>query len=127
MLPLRRTGWSCSGSLARVEGLGDSDVRTRLTTMAKRFKAAVIGGSGYGGAEIIRRLLPHPDVELARVAPVGFIGEPLRAPPPPTREGATPVGSKGLGPAEAAGGMDMVLLGFPQKVSAQKMPELMAT
>ena len=34
----------------------------------KRFKAAVIGGSGYGGAELIRRLLIHPEVELVRVA-----------------------------------------------------------
>ena len=36
--------------------------------MAKRFKAAIIGGSGYGGAEMARRLLMHPDVELVRVA-----------------------------------------------------------
>ena len=36
--------------------------------MKKRFQAAVIGGSGYGGAELIRRLLRHPEVELARVA-----------------------------------------------------------
>ena len=31
--------------------------------MSKRFKAAVIGGSGYGGGELVRRLLLHPDVE----------------------------------------------------------------
>ena len=30
----------------------------------KRYRAAVIGGSGYGGAELVRRLLLHPDVEL---------------------------------------------------------------
>ena len=30
----------------------------------KRYKAAVIGGSGYGGAEMIRRLLIHPEVGL---------------------------------------------------------------
>ena len=47
--------------------------------MSKRFKAAVIGGSGYGGAELIRRLLRHPEVELVRVASVDFIGEPLSA------------------------------------------------
>ena len=35
--------------------------------MSKRWKAAVIGGSGYGGAELIRRLLLHPEVELVRV------------------------------------------------------------
>ncbi len=34
----------------------------------KRYRAAVVGGSGYGGAEMIRRLLVHPDVELVRVA-----------------------------------------------------------
>jgi N-acetyl-gamma-glutamyl-phosphate reductase len=49
----------------------------------KRFKAAVIGGSGYGGAELIR--LPH--VELARVASVDFIGAPL-ANVHPTSRGA---------------------------------------
>src|SRR5439155_357959 len=45
----------------------------------KRFKAAVIGGSGYGGAEIIRRLLIHPQVELVRVASVDYVGQPLGA------------------------------------------------
>jgi N-acetyl-gamma-glutamylphosphate reductase len=40
----------------------------------KRFRAAVIGGSGYGGAEIIRRLLIHPEVELARVASIDHVG-----------------------------------------------------
>jgi LysW-gamma-L-alpha-aminoadipyl-6-phosphate/LysW-L-glutamyl-5-phosphate reductase len=45
--------------------------------MAKRFKAAVIGGSGYGGGEMIRRLLLHPGIELTRVASVDFVGEPL--------------------------------------------------
>jgi len=94
--------------------------------MAKRFKAAVIGGSGYGGAEIIRRLLRHPDVELARVASVDFIGEPIGA-AHPSLEGATTLRFEGLSPAEAAQGMDIVLLGLPHKVSAQKMQELMAT
>ena len=94
--------------------------------MAKRFKAAVIGGSGYGGAEIIRRLLRHPDVDLVHVASVDFIGEPIGA-AHPSLEGATTLRFEGLTPAEAATGMDIVLLGLPHKVSAQKMPELMAT
>jgi N-acetyl-gamma-glutamyl-phosphate reductase len=47
--------------------------------MAKRFKAAIIGGSGYGGAEMARRLLMHPDVELVRVASIDHVGEPLGA------------------------------------------------
>ncbi len=49
----------------------------------KRFKAVVIGGTGYGGAEMIRRLLIHPDVELVRVVAVDHVGEPLGAVHPP--------------------------------------------
>lgn len=92
----------------------------------KRFKAAVIGGSGYGGAELIRRLLVHPDVELARVASIDSVGEPLGA-VHPTLEGATDLVFENLAPGEAAKGMDVVLLGLPHKVSAQKMPELLAS
>jgi N-acetyl-gamma-glutamyl-phosphate/LysW-gamma-L-alpha-aminoadipyl-6-phosphate reductase len=94
--------------------------------MGKRFKAAVIGGSGYGGGEIIRRLLLHPDVELVRVASVDFIGEPLWA-SHPQLEGLTDLKFEGVSPGEAAQGMDVVLLGLPHKVSATKMKELMAS
>lgn len=94
--------------------------------MSKRFKAAVIGGSGYGGGELVRRLLMHPEVELVRVASVDFIGEPLSA-AHPNLEGRSDLRFEGLPPGEAAKGMDVVLLGLPHKVSATKMPELMAT
>ena len=63
----------------------------------KRFKAAVIGGSGYGGAELIRRLLVHPDVELARVASIDFVGEPLSA-VHPNLEGRTDLRFEGPRP-----------------------------
>src|ERR1700675_4762129 len=92
----------------------------------KRFKAAVIGGTGYGGAELVRRLLLHPDVELVRVASVDFVGEPLSA-AHPNLERATDLRFDGIAPGEAAKGMDVVLLGLPHKVSALKMPELMAS
>ena len=94
--------------------------------MSKTFKAAVIGGSGYGGAELVRRLLLHPDVELVRVASVDFVGEPLSA-AHPNLEGVTDLKFENLAPGEAAKGMDVVLLGLPHKVSAQKVPEIMAT
>jgi N-acetyl-gamma-glutamyl-phosphate reductase len=92
----------------------------------KRFKAAVIGGSGYGGAELIRRLLVHPDVELVRVASIDSIGEPLGA-VHPNLEGQTDLVFENLPPGEAAKGMDVVLLGLPHKVSAKVMPDLMAS
>jgi N-acetyl-gamma-glutamyl-phosphate reductase len=92
----------------------------------KRFKAAVVGGSGYGGAELIRRLLAHPDVDLVRVASIDFVGEPIAA-VHPNLEGRTELRFEGLSPAEAARGMDVVLMGLPHKVSAAKAPEIMAT
>jgi N-acetyl-gamma-glutamyl-phosphate reductase len=91
----------------------------------KRYRAAVIGGSGYGGAELVRRLLIHPDVELCRVASVDFVGEPLSA-AHPSLEGATELRFEELSPAEAARGMDVVLLGLPHTVAAAKVPELAA-
>jgi len=92
----------------------------------KRYRAAVVGGSGYGGAEMIRRLLVHPEVELVRVASVDFVGEPLGA-AHPSLERATDLVFEDLPPGQAAEGMDVVLLGLPHKVSSQKMPELVAS
>jgi N-acetyl-gamma-glutamyl-phosphate reductase len=94
--------------------------------MSKRFKAAVIGGSGYGGAELIRRLLLHPFVSLERVASVDYVGEPLAA-AHPNLEGLTALKFEELPPEKAAEGMDVVLLGLPHKVSAHKVPEIMKT
>ncbi len=91
----------------------------------KRFQAAVIGGSGYGGAEMIRRLLVHPEVELSRVASVDFVGEPLAA-ADPALEGLTDLVFEGVPAAEAAKGMDVVLLGLPHTVAAEKVPEIAA-
>jgi len=89
----------------------------------KRFKAAVIGGSGYGGGEMIRRLLLHPEVELVRVASLDFVGEPLAA-AHPNLEGVTSLRFENLPPEEAARGMDVVLLGLPHKVSSEVVPKL---
>src|SRR5215210_7794726 len=93
--------------------------------MAKRFKAAVIGGSGYGGAELIRRLLIHPDVELVRIASIDSVGEPIGN-VHPNLEGQTELVFENLGAAEAARGCDVALLALPHKVTAAKVPELIA-
>src|SRR5262245_16966032 len=89
------------------------------------FKAAVIGGSGYGGGEIIRRLLLHPDVQLLRVASIDYVGEPLGA-AHPNLEGLTPLRFENIPPEEAAAGADVVFLGLPHKVSASFVARLVA-
>lgn len=91
-----------------------------------RFKAAVLGGSGYGAAEMIRRLLLHPEVELCRVASIDFVGQPL-ADAHPHLEGLTELKFENLSPEDAARGMDVVLLGLPHKVSAAAVPPILAT
>jgi len=91
----------------------------------KRYRAAVVGGSGYGGVEMIRRLLQHPEVELSRVASVDFVGEPLSA-ADPALEGQTELRFEELSAAEAARGVDVVLLGLPHTVAAEKVPEIAA-
>jgi len=92
----------------------------------KRYKAAVIGGSGYGGAELIRRLLLHPHVELVRVASVDYVGEPLSA-AHPNLEGHSDLRFENLSATEAARGCDVVLLALPHKVTAEKVAELWPT
>jgi len=92
----------------------------------KRYRAAVIGGSGYGGAELIRRLLIHPHVQLARVASVDYVGEPLGA-AHPSLEGVEGLVFEGLDPDKAAEGVDVVLLGLPHSISAEKVPGLLAS
>ena len=44
---------------------------------SKKAKIAIIGGTGYGGAELIRLLLTHPDVSLERVTSIDHVGEAL--------------------------------------------------
>ncbi len=90
----------------------------------KRYKAAVIGGSGYGASEIIRRLLIHPHVELVRVASIDYVGELLSA-AHPNLEGLTDLTFQKLTPEEAAQGVDVVLLGLPHKVAAASVAALL--
>jgi N-acetyl-gamma-glutamyl-phosphate reductase len=92
----------------------------------KRFKAVVIGGTGYGGAEMIRRLLIHPEVELSRVVAIDHVGEPLGAVHLPLA-GRTELRFENVPPAEAAAGCDVALLGLPHRVSAQQAPAILET
>jgi len=91
---------------------------------SKRLKAALIGGSGYGGGEMMRRLLHHPEVELVRVASIDFVGENIAA-AHPNLTGQSDLVFEDVAPAEAARGCDVALLGLPHKVTAAKVPELL--
>ena len=84
--------------------------------MSKRFKAAVLGGSGFAGAELLRRLLLHPHIEVVRVGAADHLGEPLSA-ALPHLEGRTALRFENPSPEQAVDGVDVVLMGIPQGAS----------
>lgn len=86
------------------------------------FKAAVVGGTGYGGAELIRSLLGHPQVELTRVSSIDFVDAPLES----VHLNLTGTGLtfEKLPIQEVAEGVDVIFLGLPHKVSCTLAPEL---
>jgi N-acetyl-gamma-glutamyl-phosphate reductase len=87
-----------------------------------RFRAAVAGGTGYGGAELIRLLLNHPSVELAKVSSIDFVGQPLES--VHINLSDTGLRFEELPLQEAAQGVDVMFLGLPHKVSSSLAPEL---
>lgn len=85
-------------------------------------KVAIIGGTGYGGAELCRLLLAHPGVELSRVTSIDHVDEPLEAVHHNLHR--TGLRFENIAPAEAAKDVDVVFLALPHKVSATLAPEL---
>ena len=92
--------------------------------MAK-LKAVIIGGTGYGGAELMRRLLFHPEVELVRVTAVDNVGR---------KPGDVHLSLGGLADhlvfqqmpaAEAVAGTDVVFLALPHKTTAKVVVEVL--
>ncbi len=70
------------------------------------------------GAELARRLLRHPEVELTRVGSIDYVGELLSA-AHPNLEGQTDLRFEDKPVEELADGADIVLLGLPHEASFQ--------
>lgn len=93
--------------------------------MAK-LKAVIIGGTGYGGAEILRRLLFHPHVEVARVVAADNIGKRIGE-VHLNLEGLSELTFQQLPPAEAVAGMDVAFLAMPHKTTAKVVMEILGS
>lgn len=91
-----------------------------------RCKAVVIGGTGYGGAELLRRLLFHPQVEVVRVTAADSLGKRLGE-VHFNLTGMSDLKFEQLSPAEAARGADVVFLAMPHKITARVAMELIPT
>jgi N-acetyl-gamma-glutamyl-phosphate reductase common form len=94
--------------------------------MANKVKAALIGGTGYGGAEILRRLLFHPNVEVTRITAVDNIGKKV-GDVHLNLAGLTDLTFQQLAPTEAVAGADVVFLAMPHKTTAQVVMELLSS
>lgn len=91
--------------------------------MGQKVKVALIGGTGYGGAEILRRLLFHPEVEVIRVTAADNIGKQIGE-VHWNLQGLSDLRFEELPPREAAKGADVVFLAMPHKTTAKVAKEL---
>ena len=87
-------------------------------------KAVLIGGTGYGGAELLRRLLFHPKVEVARVTAADNIGKKV-GDVHFNLAGITPLTFEQVPAAEACKGADVVFLALPHKTTAKVVLEML--
>ena len=97
-----------------------------MPVMANKVKAVVIGGTGYGGAEILRRLLFHPHVEVARVTAVDNVGKRL-GDVHLNLAGLSDLTFQQMSPAEAVAGMDVAFLAMPHKTTSKVVLEILAS
>jgi N-acetyl-gamma-glutamyl-phosphate reductase len=93
--------------------------------MAK-VKAAVIGGTGYGGAELLRRLLFHPHAEVRRVTAADNIGRRVGEVHLNLSE-LTDLRFEQMPPAEAVAGMDVAFLAMPHRTTARVVAEILSS
>ncbi|MCO5224359.1 MAG: N-acetyl-gamma-glutamyl-phosphate reductase [Thermomicrobiales bacterium] len=82
--------------------------------------AAIIGGSGYAGGELVRLLLQHPNIELTQVTSERQAGKFVKSSHPNLREVTNLkfIASADLKP------VDILFLALPHGVSMGKLPEV---
>lgn len=81
-------------------------------------KVALLGASGFAGAELLRRLLRHPAAEVIRVIAKDHVGQNVAA-AHPNLEGATELVFQDLPTAEAVKDADVVVMGLPVSASLE--------
>ncbi len=90
--------------------------------MSKKIRASIMGGTGYAAAELIKRLVNHPNVELVKVASIDHVGKNVG-------EVHRNFGNRlkytleNLTPEQlVADKIDLIFLALPHKVSYQMAP-----
>lgn len=84
----------------------------------KKTRVAIVGATGYGGAELLRHLLFHPNVVVTRLLAKDHLGERIDR-VVLSLTGLTDLVVEDLTPAEVAPDCDLVFLGLPHRLSGQ--------
>jgi len=86
-------------------------------------RAAVVGATGYAGAELVRILSGHPEVDLTVITSRQYAGTPYDT-IYPSLSGFVTLCCAGNDPAVIAGHADVVFLALPHKASMDMAPDL---
>ncbi len=92
--------------------------------MGNKTKAVLIGGTGYGGSEILRRLLFHPQVEVLRVTAADNIGKKI-GDVHLNLAGLSDLKFEQMSPSDAVKGADVAFLAMPHKTTAKVAMEIL--
>jgi N-acetyl-gamma-glutamyl-phosphate reductase len=111
-----------SASVGSVEGIaGTAAAARRAHGSEGRLRVGIIGATGYAGAELVRILARHPDVEIAGLQARDRDREPLAT------THAHLSGAELVVDATLPDGLDALFLAMPHGAAARQVPELVAT
>ncbi|RCX19055.1 N-acetyl-gamma-glutamyl-phosphate reductase [Fontibacillus phaseoli] len=90
----------------------------------EKVKVAIVGSTGYGGVELIRFLLGHPEVEIVSVISSSSAGAPITEGFPHLSE-IVLQNLEGVDPKAIAEKADVVFTATPSGISGKLVPELL--
>jgi len=88
-------------------------------------KAAVVGATGYAGAELVRILAGHPGVDLTMITSRQYAGERLDA-VYPALAGQVNLVCEAYDPAKLGAAADVIFMALPHKLPMAFVPDLLA-
>ena len=94
-------------------------------TLTSTVRVAIVGSTGYGGVELIRLLLQHPQVSITSVLSSSSAGEPIAKGFPHLTE-IMLSNLDGVDPEAIKEKADVVFTATPSGVSAKLVPQLLA-
>lgn len=86
-------------------------------------KVSIIGGAGYGSAELLRHLLVRQDVEVCRISSKDYVGQPISR-VHKNLTGFDHLVLEDISPKECSHGVDLVFLAMPHIATAKVAMEL---